>query len=379
MLPIKVAYITVTDPNDKHAWSGTNHYIWKNLKPHFKEIDLLGPDEPKLITFFCKVLHGFSLLVGKRFDYRHSTIYSKACGKLFEKKIQNKNYDLIISPGGVAYLAYLNTNIPKIVIVDRTIEGAINYHPLLKNLWKFSEKQSINTDKLAMKGCALNIYSSTWAANIAIEKYSIEKRKVLVIPFGANLDSIPEKFERTLAPNVCNLLFIGTNWHNKGGPIALECLEYLSEKGIKAHLTICGCNPEEMINSDKVTLYPFLNKNDPKDFKTLSELYKNSTFFILPTRLEAYGIVFCEAAAYSLPSIGTNTGGVSSAIAEGESGFLMPHEAKGKDYAEKIISVISDNEKYLSLCKTSRVVFENKFNWPSWAEKFESEIKKILS
>ncbi|MGV2481954.1 UNVERIFIED_CONTAM: hypothetical protein IGO34_34730, partial [Salmonella enterica subsp. enterica serovar Weltevreden] len=38
-LPKKIAYITVSDPRDKHAWSGTNHYIWKALEKRFGQVD----------------------------------------------------------------------------------------------------------------------------------------------------------------------------------------------------------------------------------------------------------------------------------------------------------------------------------------------------
>ena len=88
--------MTVTDPHNKHSWSGTDRYIWKSLQAHFTQIDLLGPAEPKFTVFICKIIHAFSLLVGKRFDYRHSTIYAKACARLFSKKLEGKNCDLII-------------------------------------------------------------------------------------------------------------------------------------------------------------------------------------------------------------------------------------------------------------------------------------------
>src|SRR5688572_22049313 len=188
MLQKKVAYITVSDPHDKHSWSGTNHYIWKTLQEHFKEVDLLGPDEPKFTIFICKVIHGFSLLVGKRFDYRHSTMYAKACARLFAKKLEGKNYDLIVSPAGVAYIGYLKTKTPKVLVLDRSIAGTINYHNIFKKLWKFSEKQSIRTDKTAMENCELTVFSSQWAADVAMEHYGVPQNKIVVLPFGANMD-----------------------------------------------------------------------------------------------------------------------------------------------------------------------------------------------
>ena len=39
MIEKNVAYITTSDPNDKHSWSGTNHYILKILQTKFKQVD----------------------------------------------------------------------------------------------------------------------------------------------------------------------------------------------------------------------------------------------------------------------------------------------------------------------------------------------------
>jgi len=294
MLQKKVAYITVNDPNDKHAWSGTNHYVWKSLQPHFSQIDVLGPAEPKFTVFICKVIHAFSLVFGKRFDYRHSTMYAKACARMFEKKMQGKNYDLIISPAGVAYIGYLKTKTPKVLVLDRTIAGTINYHNIFKKLWKFSEEQSINTDKVAMHNCELSVFSSQWAADIAIKEYKLPKEKTLVLPFGANMDNLPSAdfvFKNKRTPS-CDLLLIGVYWENKGVDIAVNTVNELVKMGFDAKLTVCGCVPPDGFKNERVAIIPFVNKNSEEGRKKLEELFLSHTFFILPKRFDFTPIVF---------------------------------------------------------------------------------------
>ena len=46
--------------------------------------------------------------------------------------------------------------------------------------------------------------------------------------------------------------------------------------------------------------------------------------FALPTRREAFGTVFVEAAAMGLPVIGTQVGGVPETMMPGRSGLLVP-------------------------------------------------------
>lgn len=379
MLQKKVAYITTSDPNDKHSWSGTNHYIWKSLQPHFSQMDVLGPAEPKFTVFICKVIHAISLLLGKRFDFRHSTMYAKACAKLFAKKLEGKNYDLIISPAGVAYIGYLKTKTPKVLVLDRTIAGTINYHNIFKKLWKFSEQQSINTDKVAMHNCELVIFSSQWAADTAIKEYKLPASKTMVIPFGANMDDLPSSeyvFRHKQYP-LCNLLLVGTYWENKGADIAVNTVHELVKLGIDAHLTVCGCTPPEGFKDERVTIIPFVNKNTAEGRKKLEELFLTHSFFILPTRFDCTPIVYCEASAYALPILSSDTGGVAGHITEGKNGFLIDYNDEGKGYAQKIADILSENERYEILCKTTREEYDNRLNWKCWSDRFLEQVVKI--
>jgi len=98
----------------------------------------------------------------------------------------------------------------------------------------------------------------------------------------------------------------------------------------------------------------------------------NSDFLILPTKAECYGIVFCEASAYGLPSIVNDTGGVSGAVTNRKNGFLLPSNSPGNDYTKLIADVFRNDEKYDSLVKSSRNIFEMKLNWDAWAKKVKN-------
>ena len=57
-------------------------------------------------------------------------------------------------------------------------------------------------------------------------------------------------------------------------------------------------------------------------------------FLILPTEFDAFGIVFCEASAYGVPSIAADVGGVSQPVRE-EKRLSFATNARAEDYAEK--------------------------------------------
>lgn len=374
---LKIAYITATDARNKHSWSGTDYYIWNTLQKNVGDILLMQPAEPSFLIFLLKALHGLSLYVfKKRFDWRHSTLLSKAYAKRIQKMLDGKKIDLIVAPASDTLIARLDTSIPIIYINDRTIAGALGYHKMLSDLWKFSEKQSLETDQKAIEKSLFVTYPSEWAAQSAIKHYGASKEKIFVLPFGANMDEIPDRavaLEHTKG-TCCKLLFIGVNWKDKGGELAYECLMELLKLGIDAELTVVGCTPPDQFKHIKLNVIPFLNKNKHNDFERLKSLWKDSTFLILPTRIDAFGIVFCEAAAYGLPSLGTNTGGVAGALHDGKNGYLMPFDARGKEYAMQIANVFNDTNAYRNLVIKSRDEFEKELNWDSWA----GRVKEIL-
>lgn len=66
---------------------------------------------------------------------------------------------------------------------------------------------------------------------------------------------------------------------------------------------------------------------------------------VLPGDVETFGMVYVEAALYGLPSIGTRSGGVGDAIADGETGILVePGEAGVPELARAIGRFLEEPE-----------------------------------
>ena len=56
----------------------------------------------------------------------------------------------------------------------------------------------------------------------------------------------------------------------------------------------------------------------------LSDFYAAADIFALASHGESFGLVYAEAAAYGLPSIGTDVGGIPETIRHGRTGLLVP-------------------------------------------------------
>ncbi|NJL54830.1 glycosyltransferase family 4 protein [bacterium] len=214
------------------------------------------------------------------------------------------------------------------------------------------------------------MYSSQWAADSAIRDYGADPSKVEVIPFGANLDE-PPSAEQVLSrepSSTCRLLFVGKDWQRKGGDIAVQTLIALNQMGIDTELTTVGTVLPPEVKHEKLHSIAFLNKNVPAQRQQLNNLFLKSDFFIFPTRAECSPIVLCEAAAFGLPVIASDVGGISTLVEEGKSGYVLLASASPEDYANVIVEILSSAKNYRHLVEGSRDRYDSRLNWQKWAE-----------
>ncbi|MBI3520541.1 MAG: glycosyltransferase family 4 protein [Bacteroidetes bacterium] len=379
--PLKIAYLSSNDPTNKKVWSGTHYSIYSSLKKLPADVTILGPYEPKLATMIGKVVTGLSQLIfKKRYNYRHSYLLAKAYGNYFNKKLNSAHYDVIIAPAATCELAFIKTTIPIIYISDSTINLSLNYHKALTGLMTFSERETRRIERLALSHCSKLIVSSEWAAKSLIEDYRFPNTKVEVLPFGANMELLPDKkdIENKDTADSCKLLFIGVYWESKGGDIAYNCFLELLKMGVNAELTICGCTPPENITHPKLKVIPFIDKNSNDGMQQLYSVFMNHDFLILPTRFDCTPIVICEASAFGLPSIVADTGGVAGHLTVAKNGYLVAYEDTGLSYATIIAAVFNDKEKFNQLKKSSREEFDKTLNWDAYREGLRRIISSII-
>ena len=378
---LKIAFLTANDATNKNERSGTLYYMSKALQKHCGDVFYIGPLSTRMESF-TRLLNNISLkLFKKNYAYFNNILLSYSYSKIIKHKLSEEEYDLIFAPVASAELAFLDTDIPIIYTSDATFHLMSEYYPdQFSNLLSISKKEGNFIENTVIKKADLILYPSEWAAKSAVKHYEGDESKIYKLPFGANLDKIPSK-EVVLEkekPDKCRLLFLGMDWKRKGGDIAFATLLELEKLNIDTELIICGCTPPEEFSHENMIVIPFLDKNDENQSKELEKLFLSCDFLLLPTRNEAYGIVFCEANAFGLPVITTNTGGVSGVIDPGRNGFMLPEDAVGADYAKVIQEFYDDDERYIELARSSRETFDEKLNWDSWARNVCKLINEML-
>lgn len=101
----RIAFISPSDPNDKDAGSGTNYYIFQNLKK-FGEVIYLDPFKIKY-DIHLKIINRISrYLLKKEYNYYFSVRNSKRLGSHLTKTLADNRFNLIFAPFGCMQLVF---------------------------------------------------------------------------------------------------------------------------------------------------------------------------------------------------------------------------------------------------------------------------------
>jgi len=343
------------------------------LQKHCGEVVILGPSplmeaEDAGADTSLPGNPGLQEKVDSRQDSMRSLATAMAHARHFEARISGEALDWIYAPQAAVELACLNTSIPVIYSSDSTLQLLRGYYENFSNLARFDEADEL--ERKAIHKATVLVYRSSWAASSAIRDYGADPSRIHVLPTGANVDTAPDR-SAVLGRKkglICRLLFVGVDWKRKGGFLAYKTMVLMNESGLKTELIVCGCLPaESVVNSDpRVTVVPYRDKNTPVHLQMMENLFWACDFFFVPTRADCLMNSICEAGAYGLPSISTDTGGVSFALTHGKNGFLLPPTADENDYASLITELFQDDERYSALVRSSRSEFETRLNWDVW-------------
>ncbi|MGH7503041.1 MAG: glycosyltransferase, partial [Longimicrobiales bacterium] len=97
----------------------------------------------------------------------------------------------------------------------------------------------------------------------------------------------------------------------------------------------------------------------------------------VPSRAENYGIVFCEAAAFGVPSVTTDIGGIPTIVRHRQTGFTLPRESAAEAFAATIESTFADPERYRDMALAARAHYRDRLNWDAFGARFMEIVKQV--
>ena len=368
----KIAFVSVHDPADPQTWSGIPSSVLTHLVRAGAEVEVIGPLSRKT-RYLLSLTWAACKMTKRAYHTEREPLVTASYARQIERQMRGRRFDAILS---------LETFL--ICKVDRP--EPITYWSdavwdLMADYYYFNPTKSFYNkarlhEQQAMEKAEHAVYSSDWAAAGARKNYHVPEKKLSVIPFGANLEITHDRAEIESAVaarsrDSCVLLFLGVDWHRKGGDVAVETARLLNLRGLKTQLIVAGCSVPQG-KPAFVTELGFISKRTVEGRSRISELLRTSNFLIFPTRAECAGIVLSEASAFGLPIITTDTGGISTYVRQGINGIRLSPSAGAEVYAEHIWRLFHDPTTYKEMALAGWDEYKQRLNW-------ESSISSLLS
>lgn len=345
------------------------------LESKVENVTVLGPiSHPFLLRLLLGVIAVFhKVRFRKEYDKLRSPVLSRYYSRVFDRRLRKSTIDVIFAPAASTEIAYLTTTIPICYYSDSSFAQISNYYEGYKGISDWSKHQSNQIEKKAIERASACVYSSSWAADFVYEYYHKPKNEIYLAKFGANIvpQTTIDLYSKSRSTDF-HILFLGVDWQRKGGAKVVDTYNFLKNKGYAVSLTICGCNP--MIEGEGITIIPFLDKNNEADRQELQGIMMRAHLMLLPTEADCTPIVFNEAAAFGIPVIAADTGGISSQVEHGFNGFLAARSNDYFDYSERLIV---DPILYHQMAKNALTKYENELNWTKWGEEITRIIQQL--
>lgn len=373
-----IAFVSPFDPTDVRAFSGTPHFMTRALRERVDRLSIVAP-LPVGGAVRGRVAKLAHRLRGEGYLRHHTWEGVRAMAEAAAEPLAALRPDAILAPSTLP-LAALETDVPMAFWSDATFEANLLFYPEFTGLADANVAEAHAVERSAIQRASVAAFATDHAARSATGYYGVEDGSVHVVPYGVNLDPVPSADDVLTAAaarstDTCRLLFVGGGWIRKGGDVALRVAEEMTARGIPTTLTVAG-PPPPVDAHPLLRAEGFLRKDVPEERARLQALFSTSHFLCMPVRAEDFGCVFAEAAAFALPSLTTNVGGMPTTVGD-EAGVLFPFQERPQAIAERALALFHDRAAYDALAQSARARHERVLNWETASDRLIELIRAV--
>ena len=212
---------------------------------------------------------------------------------------------------------------PSIVSIDATQHLASL--EATSSLARLTYQPNITRDGRVFSAAATITVTSEWAARDLVAHYPdcVEKVHVLPYPVRMHWDAswVRERFAaaKSRPDRLVRVLFMGGDYPRKGGPDLLQAWRE-GNLADKARLDLVTDWP---VPEDDVPAGVHLRRRVAPNSPEWIDLWRQAELFVMPTRHEAFGMVFQEAGAAGLPVVATRINAIPEIVQERCTGILV--------------------------------------------------------
>lgn len=235
------------------------------------------------------------------------------------------------------------------------LKGNLILKYLKRSLFKFHLHLTLKKAK--------TIFSPSEYSAKKISRFSKHKRNIKILPPGIEQKIIESNQKEIELKNKLNFLYIGENRKHKQVDKFIEIFEHIKKSNNNSTFIVCGRNWERKKKGNVIF----------KGEITLEEkihLIKDTTFIVLISKYEGYGIPLDEAHILGTPAIISDLEVFHNRITKLD--IVLKEFSDPKKNAEKILH----HHKLLNGEKTLSNIQINDRNWGEIASKIKKECQK---
>jgi hypothetical protein len=365
---VRLALITDHDSSDARAYSGIGFHMARSLDGAGAEVVrlvLCGRRTTRAASALRKVVHELrgTTYIGGRNRARLRS-YVQQAGRM----LAGEDCDAVLATNTTP-VAHLSCERPIVIWTDSTARGLIGFYPRHSRLAKRTIQDSLAADRLSLERCDLAIFSSQWAADIAVDTYGVPSSKGRVVPFGANIESGMAADDaaavvRSRPRDVCRMLFIGTDWARKGGEHALAVLTELRRRGVRSELTVIGPAHSALDGvPDGVRVLGAVPMSTPAGRETIETALAGLHFLLPPTPRGLLPDLARRGQLVRRPVPDDQHRRDPDGREERRHGRMFDPSAAPGEYADYIVAMLADQRGYERLALRAHAEYAQTLNW----------------
>ena len=211
---------------------------------------------------------------------------------------------------------------------------------------------------------------------------NIDEKKVIIIPNGVNLPTSQKNKKLYFHNKKASIISVSNLHEGKGVDLNIKALKKLKDEfpELNWQYKIIGDGYQrkqlELLTKknnleSNIKFLGYRNKNYV--FKKLHD----SDIFLLPSYREAFGIVYLEAMAFGLITIGVKGQGPDSFIIDGINGYLIP--PKDEISIKKVlVKILKNKDESIKLSLNGKKHIKENYSWTKHGIKLENLYRNIL-
>lgn len=303
----RIALVATGDPLHPATWSGSGAGLAGGLRA--RGIDVEGVDVAPPRGLREAGLAAGLAATRSRLDAGYSEVALGLADRVGARRLRRLG-----SVDGIVLFG-AQTRLPKgsryVVWSDMTLAQARRVHPVFAGLAEPVYRRWHRRQSEILAAATALAAGSDWTAASLVDDFGADPAKVHVVGFGRNHD--PAQHTGDWSPP--RFLFVGREWERKGGSVLLEAFGRVVAEAPDATLDVVGEHPA--LDAAGVTGHGPLRLDEPEEAARVERLFAQATCLVVPSEVEPFGIVHCEALAAGIPSIGTTVGGPATILGDG--------------------------------------------------------------